>query len=185
MKLLHFLLKILVWATICTAQCPTNAGANGVVCTPDKPMAAYCATGSLKSWIIIRCLSDGCPQPGNCAQNLRDAPPLGSKLNAKCWEESPTAGNAQCTVDCVNVTTSNGTVFYPLGCSFTIENGTGTPESTSLTIFGPTPTANPSVSRSGQAAPTTSSPADRVAAWSTPFDLFLVVAGLVGYLWVL
>ena len=43
-----------------------------------------------------------------------DVPPVGDKQNALCWQENPTTGNAKCVVDCVNVTTTNGSVFYPV-----------------------------------------------------------------------
>jgi hypothetical protein len=38
----------------------------------------------------------------------------GVNQSALCYQDSPTAGNAQCTYDCVNVTTLNGSSFYPL-----------------------------------------------------------------------
>jgi len=100
MKLSYLFLGTLVWSTgyvltsrialpllinhhlaSCVAQCPTNgASTNGVVCTPDKPKAAYCVSGSLKSNIIIRCLSDGCPQAGNCAQKYALQSTAGTRL---------------------------------------------------------------------------------------------------------
>jgi hypothetical protein len=41
-------------------------------------------------------------------------PGTGVKQGALCYEDSPTAGNAQCTFNCVNVTQVDGDVFYPL-----------------------------------------------------------------------
>jgi hypothetical protein len=38
----------------------------------------------------------------------------GDKISAFRWQSSPTAGDAQCTFDCVAVTAANGTTFYPL-----------------------------------------------------------------------
>ncbi len=39
---------------------------------------------------------------------------MGVKSDALCWQESFTSANAQCTVDCVNVTKTDGSVFYPV-----------------------------------------------------------------------
>lgn len=51
--------------------------------------------------------------------SLTDVPPVGLKY-AYCWESSPTAGDAQCTYNCVSVTAANGTTFYPVVCRFEI-----------------------------------------------------------------
>lgn len=78
----------------------------------------YCEfSNSLAGSIIIRCL-DGCPSPGNCDDNLFCYPSgtANDKQDASCYQDSPTAGNAQCTSNCVNVTRVDGSVFYPLGC---------------------------------------------------------------------
>jgi len=83
----------------------------------------------------------------NTRLSLAGAPPYGSKLGAVCWQESDTVANAACTWDCVSVKLANGTEFYPVGCSFKIENGTGTPTSVSLPGIGPTssvPSSTPS-----------------------------------------
>jgi len=47
-------------------------------------------------------------------RRLAGVPPVGVKTSAECYQDSPTAGNAQCTFNCVNVTKVDGTVFYPL-----------------------------------------------------------------------
>ncbi|KAK3348647.1 hypothetical protein B0T25DRAFT_546165 [Lasiosphaeria hispida] len=113
----------------------------GVSCIPGKPNGAFCSSPSLTSNIIIRC-EDDCPVPGNCRTNINFSPNAGVDITPKCYEDSPTAGNAQCTYDCVSVTALNGTIFYPMGCSWVIQNGTGNPSSTSLTGL-PTPTQDP------------------------------------------
>jgi len=55
------------------------------------------------------------PQPGECsaAQNIF-FPNAGTNVWPSFYEDSPTAGNAQCACDCVNITTLDGTVFYLL-----------------------------------------------------------------------
>jgi hypothetical protein len=113
---------------------------NCMFATEDRPEPcpradfAFCASDT--GPIILRCRTQGgCPQPGNCAAkyarlqpflltvadskhySLAPIPPVGSKVGAQCWEDSPTAGNAQCTVDCVSVTALNGSVIFPEGCS--------------------------------------------------------------------
>lgn len=45
--------------------------------------------------------------------SLANDPPAGLK-HASCWQDSATAGDAQCTADCVSVTADNGTTFYPM-----------------------------------------------------------------------
>lgn len=94
-----------------------------------------CPSGSLSDNIIIRC-TNGCAVAGNCNDEyvllltmtqlqltlsylhslcrLAGVPPVGVKTSAECYQDSPTAGNAQCTFNCVNVTKLDGTVFYPL-----------------------------------------------------------------------
>ncbi|RFU23608.1 hypothetical protein B7463_g12730, partial [Scytalidium lignicola] len=72
---------------------------------------------------------------------MMSAPPYGVKQAALCWQDSATAGDAQCTFDCVNVTASNGSIFYPVGCSFTITNTTAPPSSVSLNL--PTAASTP------------------------------------------
>ncbi|KAH8767158.1 hypothetical protein BGZ57DRAFT_856009 [Hyaloscypha finlandica] len=97
------LLSLFVFLEGCVAQQCTKVG------------TAFCVGPSLKENIILRCTesSGPTPQPGNCDDNLRDVPPIGIK-DAFCWESSPTAGDAQCTFDCVAVTAANGTTFFPL-----------------------------------------------------------------------
>ncbi|KIY00718.1 uncharacterized protein Z520_03383 [Fonsecaea multimorphosa CBS 102226] len=81
---------------------------------------AFCETpvsGVTTDYIIYRCFYDtGTATPGNCNDDLADVPPVGLKY-AYCWESSPTAGDAQCTYNCVAVTAANGTTFYPV-CYF-------------------------------------------------------------------
>lgn len=50
--------------------------------------------------------------------SLAGVPPIGVKWSAGCYEDSPTAGNAQCVADCVEVTALNGSSFYPMVRSF-------------------------------------------------------------------
>jgi len=75
-----------------------------------------CAGDSLKTNIIIRCVN-GCPQPGNCNDNLAGVPPVGVKTDAFCYQDSATAGNAQCTFNCVSVQKLDGSSIFPVGCS--------------------------------------------------------------------
>lgn len=41
-------------------------------------------------------------------------PGTGNKATSLCYEDSAEAGNAQCTDNCVNVTRTDGEVFYPM-----------------------------------------------------------------------
>jgi len=75
-----------------------------------------CANDSLQNYVIIRCV-DGCPQTGNCNDNLAGVPPVGVKTDALCYQDSTTAGNAQCTFNCVSVEKLDGSSFYPVGCT--------------------------------------------------------------------
>jgi len=50
----------------------------------------------------------------NITVSLAGVPPIGVKFNALCWQSSATAGDAQCTFDCVSVIRADGTSFYPV-----------------------------------------------------------------------
>ncbi|KAH9204499.1 hypothetical protein DL95DRAFT_496016 [Leptodontidium sp. 2 PMI_412] len=82
-----------------------------------KANTAFCETpvfGVTPNNIIFRCPYDqGQASPANCNDDLASVPPIGLKYSS-CWESSPTAGDAQCTYECVAVTLPNGTSFYPL-----------------------------------------------------------------------
>ncbi|PMD60795.1 uncharacterized protein K444DRAFT_629266 [Hyaloscypha bicolor E] len=116
-----------------------SSGVYGAL-TCGSPSASYCESASLEGSIIFRC-TDGC-----------EAPPYGVKQGALCWQDSPTAGDAQCTFDCVNVTAVNGSTFYPVGCSFTLANTTAPPSSVSLNL--PTAASTPPSSTTSQVATT-------------------------------
>ncbi|KAE9364719.1 hypothetical protein N431DRAFT_431531 [Stipitochalara longipes BDJ] len=108
-----------------------------------KADTAFCesgVSGVSSNSIIFRCVYDqGESEPGNCNDDLVSVPPVGLKY-ASCWQSSPTAGDAQCTYECVAVTAANGTTFYPLGCNHTTATATGAPVSTSLS-YASAPTA--------------------------------------------
>jgi len=122
------------------AQNCTSAAIN----CPATGSFNVCASDSLKGNILLTCVN-GCPQPGNCNDNLAGVPPVGIKSGASCYQDSPTAGNAQCTFNCVSVVKHDGTTFYPLGC--TSSSPTSGPTST---------TTSASVSGSGGSSPNTS-----------------------------
>ncbi|ROV99149.1 hypothetical protein VMCG_06645 [Cytospora schulzeri] len=87
----------------------TIVGAYGGPCPTDSKDAATCEGN-----IIIYC-EEGClTSAGNCHDALANYPPYGIHDAAVCWEEFPGAMNGQCTDDCVSVTMTNGTVFYPM-----------------------------------------------------------------------
>lgn len=101
--------------------------------TCHKAHTAFCEDpvyGLTSNNLIFRCqYASGDAEPGNCNDefvhcpanvspsaddsSLADVPPLGLKYTY-CWESSPTAGDAQCTYNCVRVTAANGTSFYPV-----------------------------------------------------------------------
>ncbi|KAH6699700.1 hypothetical protein BKA61DRAFT_741078 [Leptodontidium sp. MPI-SDFR-AT-0119] len=125
-----------------------------------KANTAFCETpvfGVTPNNIIFRCPYDqGQASPANCNDDLASVPPIGLKYSS-CWESSPTAGDAQCTYECVAVTLPNGTSFYPLGCNQTTAVPTsGVLASTSLS-YASSPTggsatgsaATPKASHSG------------------------------------
>jgi hypothetical protein len=105
-----------------------NCSSNAYNC-PATGSFNVCAGDSLKTNIIIRCV-DGCPQPGNCNDNLAGVPPVGVKVNALCYQDSATAGNAACTFNCVSVQKLDGSIFYPVGCT-TASSSSSTASSTS------------------------------------------------------
>ncbi len=87
--------------------------------------------------------------------SLAESPPIGVKTGAFCWQDSSTAGNAQCTLDCVAVTALNGSSVYPVGCDFTKANATGAPTSVSLSLPSRTGSMSVSVSTSATKATAT------------------------------
>ena len=125
-------MPLLTWHRI--VQCD-NCTSNVDYACPATGTFNICPAGSLSNNIIIRC-TDGCAVAGNCddkcvllptmtqlqltlfylhsLRSLAGVPPVGLKTSAECYQDSPTAGNAQCTFNCVNVTKLDGTVFYPL-----------------------------------------------------------------------
>jgi len=133
---------------VSNSTCP-NTGVS-VHCPKDG--FNTCAGDSLSTNIIIRCADSAngvCPQPGNCNDNLAGVPPVGVKTDAKCWQESPTAGNAQCVFNCVAVTKLDGTKFYPLGCtSASSSSSTASSTSTSTSSAPPKSSSTKSVSSS-------------------------------------
>jgi len=113
---------VLAWASYALAGHVTNSTcpSTGLSVTCDKAGFNTCAGDSLQTNIIVRCLdsSNGiCPNAGNCNDNLAGVPPTGVKIDAKCYQDSPTAGNAQCVFNCVAATKLDGSVFYPVGCT--------------------------------------------------------------------
>ncbi|PMD37179.1 hypothetical protein L207DRAFT_71781 [Hyaloscypha variabilis F] len=128
--------------TCASAQFPNCTKADTAFC--ESPVS-----GVSSNSIIFRCVYDqGEASPGNCNDDLADVPPVGVKY-ASCWQSSPTAGDAQCTYECVAVTWPNGTSFYPLGCNqTTVVTTTGVLVSTSLS-YASTPTAGSRESSTG------------------------------------
>jgi len=126
-KTLFFL--SLIGTALTAANCTVDQ--TGYTC-PTTGSFNYCAGDSLKTNIIVRCV-DGCAQPGNCNDNLAGVPPVSVKSNAQCYQDSPTAGNGQCTFDCVAVIKADGTSFYPVGCSTASVSSSGAPVTTSST----------------------------------------------------
>jgi len=128
------ILLSLVASVLSASNCTSN-----VYNCPATGSFNVCSSDSLKGPIIIRCVN-GCPQPGNCDDNLAGVPPVGVKTSALCYQDSPTAGNAQCTFDCVAVTKLDGSSFYPVGCSSSSSSSsstTTTTKSASSTSSGP------------------------------------------------
>ncbi|OAP60094.1 hypothetical protein AYL99_05096 [Fonsecaea erecta] len=172
------------------------AGASLVVgqfnCTQAN--TAFCATpvsGVTNDNIIFRCFYDtGSASPGNCNDDLADVPPVGLKY-AYCWESSPTAGDAQCTFNCVAVTAANGTTFYPVGCngtdsttttSTTALSSTGTPSSSSLSSFGPSPSQTGSATSSATSSAATSQSTSNAAMKLDGASVWRVLAMVGGFL---
>ncbi|KAL2038203.1 hypothetical protein N7G274_009151 [Stereocaulon virgatum] len=83
-------------AAIASAQVVLNTTTGLVLC--PAPGGNYCAGPSLESNIIIRCTGTS-GQPGNCWDNLASVPPVGHKLGALCYQSTPTAGDAACSLD--------------------------------------------------------------------------------------
>lgn len=106
-----------------------------------KPNAAYCAGSSLGTDIIIRCDSEGKPQPGRCSDNLAGEPPVGN-TPALCWQTDENSGDAACEKNCVvyggsgnhdgdftlpaDVCTPTFTASQPTATNSTGGHGTGT-----------------------------------------------------------
>lgn len=126
------MLRTSVLLSLASAAIAVNNCTSNIITCPATGNFNVCSGDSLSSNIIIRC-ADGCPQPGNCNDNLAGEPPVGVKTAAKCYQDSATAGNAQCTFDCVLVTKLDGSSFYPLGCSSSSSSGSASSTSGSAT----------------------------------------------------
>jgi len=134
-----------------------NCTSNIYTC-PATGSISVCAEDSLKSNIIIRCVS-GCPEPGNCNDNLAGVPPVGVKTDALCYQDSPTSHNAQCTFNCVSVKRLDGSSFYPVGCTSS--------SSTSSTTSSTSSKSGSSSSTSGSTSSPTSSSASHGSSTGT------------------
>lgn len=95
MKTASVLSAVLASAAVASAQ--VNYEDGKFICEQED--AAYCAGDSLGTDIIIRC-NGKVGQPGRCTNNLAGQPPLGVQP-ARCWQSSPTAGDAACEKNCV------------------------------------------------------------------------------------
>ncbi|KAE9374878.1 hypothetical protein N431DRAFT_222808 [Stipitochalara longipes BDJ] len=91
------------------SSCPSTGGIN-LSCPSNDPNGSFCSGESLSTSIIVNC-EGGCPSPGNCNDHLAQIAISGGAL---CYQDSPTAGNAQCTYDCVSVKALNGSTLYPM-----------------------------------------------------------------------
>jgi len=105
---------ILALAAAATAQVSYDPGNGTFTC--DVADMNYCASESLQTDIIIRC-SGTVGQPGRCTNNLAGQPPLGVQP-ARCWQSSPTAGDAACEKNCV---------VYGVSTTFTLPASECTP----------------------------------------------------------
>jgi len=140
---------ILALASSILAQ---NCTFNDIKC-PSTGEFNVCGGASLGTNIIFRC-SNGCPQPGNCNDNLAGVPPVGVKTNAKCYQDSAISGNAQCTFDCVAVTRADGSSFYPVGCTSSSSSASSASISSSSPSTGTNPSGSGSASVSQSASVT-------------------------------
>ncbi|KAK1836273.1 hypothetical protein QBC39DRAFT_111023 [Podospora conica] len=124
--------------------------------TCKKADAAYCASDkSLDTDIILRCTSIGTvPQPGRCSNNLAGEPPIGSGNGGRCWQSSPTAGDAACEKNCI--------VYAPAG-SFPLPISVCTPtytaSSTTTKPTSSTTTTKSTTKSTSTKAPTTTTTA--------------------------
>ncbi|KAK0741151.1 hypothetical protein B0T18DRAFT_432320 [Schizothecium vesticola] len=126
---------LLASAALATAQVKSNPDGT-FTCT--KPNASYCASDkSLDTDIIYRCTGTSA-QPGRCGNNLAGEPPLGSANGGRCWQSSPTAGDAACEKNCV-VYAATGSFTLPAAvCTPTYTASTAAP-TTTVTFINPGP----------------------------------------------